>query len=72
MRILTLPVSFLLAFLLYLPFPVKPETKYRFSFRIKGENLSFANKTQAPWGGVQASPSAEKPWIDKKGELISE
>ena len=56
--------------LLYLPFPVKPATKYRFSFRIKGENLSFASKTQAPWGGVQASPSAEKPWIDKKGELI--
>ena len=56
--------------LLYLPFPVKPAAKYRFSFRIRGEKLSFANKTQAPWGGVQASPSAEKPWIDKKGELI--
>ena len=56
--------------LLYQPFPVKPGTKYRISFRIKGENLSFTSRTQAPWGGLQASPSAEKPWIDKKGELI--
>lgn len=56
--------------LLYLPFPVKPGRKYLISFRLKGENVSYTGSRQSAWGGVQASPSLEKPWIDKKGELI--